>query len=150
MPPSATHRAQSGLTAELVWSEQLSFAASSGENAIVVDGDGAAGLSPMQCLAIGVASCLAIDVVAILKKGRHALEGLRTSFSGERTPDPPRRFVAIALQFHVVGQVPPEAVERAIQLSRDTYCSAWNSLRQDVGLTMTFTLNGGPERGVHP
>lgn len=134
------------LTAELIWSEQLAFSAESGGKTIVVDGDSATGLSPMQCLAIGVASCMAADVVAILKKGRQPLAGLRTSFSGERTPDPPRRFVRIALQFHVTGDVTPEAVARAIQLSRSTYCSAWSSLRQDIELSTTFTVNGGAEQ----
>jgi putative redox protein len=83
---------------------------------------------------------MAIDVAVILEKGRHPLKGLRVSFSGERLPDAPRRFTAIALHFHVTGDVPDDAVERAIELSRTKYCSAWNSLREDVTLTTAFTI----------
>src|SRR5690242_13830947 len=102
------------LVAELLWDERLRFGASSGAAAIVIDGDGAAGPSPMQLAAFGVAGCMAADVVSILQKGRHPLTGLRVSFTGERAPDPPRRFLTITLHFHVSGAVPPEAVTRAI------------------------------------
>jgi putative redox protein len=129
------------LTAELVWSDGLKFGATSGPNAIVIDADGAAGPSPLQAAAFGLAGCMAADVVAILQKGRHPLTGLRTSLTGDRAPDPPRRFVKIALHFHVSGSVPREAVERAIQLSRDTYCSVWHSMRQDIELTTTYDLH---------
>jgi uncharacterized OsmC-like protein len=85
------------VSAELVWSDHLRFRATSGPNAIVVDGDGAAGPSPMQLAAFGLAGCMAADVVAILEKGRHGLTALRVSFSGERVPDPPRRFLRVTL-----------------------------------------------------
>jgi putative redox protein len=129
------------ITAELIWSEHLRFGASSGPNAVVIDGDGAAGTSPMQLAAFGLAGCMAVDVVSILQKGRHPLTGLRASFSGERTEDPPRRYTRIALHFHVSGAVPAEAVERAIALSRDKYCSVWNSFRQDIDFTTTYALH---------
>jgi putative redox protein len=129
--------------AELVWSGEQRFAATTGSTAIVLDGHGAAGPSPMQMLAIGVAGCMGIDVAAILEKGRHPLNGLRVSFSGERLPEPPRRYTAIMLHFHVTGDVPEDAVVRAIELSRTKYCSAWHSLRQDVTLTTGFTILRG-------
>jgi putative redox protein len=118
----------------VVWSDHLRFDATSGSNAIVVDGDGAAGPSPLQLAAFGLAGCMAADVVSILEKGRHGLTALRVSFSGDRAPDPPRRLLRITLHFHVSGPVPPEAVERAIALSRDTYCSVWHSMRPDIDL----------------
>ena len=128
------------LTAELIWTGELRMGATSDGNALVVDSDGKSGLSPMQLVAIGVASCMAIDVVAILQKGRHPLKGLRASFSGERMPEPPRRFTTIGLHFHVSGAIPEDAVERAIALSRDKYCSAWNSMRESIPLSTTFTI----------
>jgi putative redox protein len=128
------------LTAELVWSEQLQFDATSGGASLVVDGDSKAGASPMQFVAIGVAGCMAADVVSILQKGRHPMTGLRTTLSAERLPEPPRRFVSIDLHFHITGAVPEDAIKRAIDLSRDKYCSAWNALRQDVALTTAFTV----------
>jgi putative redox protein len=128
------------LVAELLWSEELRFGAASGATAIVVDADGEAGPSPMQLAAFGMAGCMAADVVSILRKGRHPLTGLRIVFTGERAPEPPRRFTKITLQFHVTGAVPSDAVERAIALSREKYCSVWHSMRQDIIFATTFDI----------
>jgi len=129
------------LVAELVWDEQLRFGATSGPAAVVIDGDGAAGPSPMQLAAFGLADCMAADVIAILQKGRHPVKGMRVSFSGDRAPEPPRRFVNISLHFIVSGALPPEAVERAIALSHETYCSVWHSMRQEITFTTTFDVH---------
>jgi putative redox protein len=129
------------LTAELLWSTGLQFGASSGPAAIVIDADGTAGPSPMQLAAFAVAGCMAADVVAILEKGRHGLTGLRVSFSGDRAAEPPKRFLRIALRFHVSGTVPPAAVERAIALSRQTYCSVWHSMRRDIDFVTSFEIH---------
>jgi putative redox protein len=129
------------VTAELVWSDHLRFGVITGPNAIVVDGDGEAGPSPMQLAAFGLAGCMAVDVLSILQKGRHSLTGLRASFSGDRAPDPPRRFTRVTLHFHVTGTVPEEALERAIALSRHKYCSVWHSFRQDIDFTTTYAVH---------
>jgi putative redox protein len=129
------------LTAELLWTEGVTFGARSGSSAIVVDGDGVAGPSPMQLLAEALAGCMATDVVMIVTKGRHPLKGLRVALTAERAPDPPRRILRIVLSFHLIGEVPAAAVERAIALSTETYCSVWHSLRQDIELTTTYDIN---------
>ena len=129
------------LTAELLWTDHLTFGATSGPIAIVIDGDGAAGPSPMQLAAFALGGCMAADVVSILQKGRHPLTGLRASFSGERAEEPPRRYLRITLHFHVSGDVPADAIERAIALSRDKYCSVWHSFRQDIDFTTTYALH---------
>ena len=128
------------ITAELIWSDHLRFGATSGPSAIVVDGDGDAGPSPMALAAFAVAACMAIDVVSILQKGRHPFTGVRASFSGERAPEPPRHYTRIELAFHVSGAVPAEAVDRAITLSRDKYCSVWHTFRHDIDFTTTFDI----------
>jgi putative redox protein len=128
------------LVAELVWSGDLRFDASSGTNSAIVDGDGRSGPSPTQCAAIGLAGCMAADVVDILRKGRHPLTALRVTFTGTRAEQPPRRFLQIELRFDVRGAVPPDAVERAIALSREKYCSVWHSFRQDSALSTTFHI----------
>jgi putative redox protein len=128
------------LKAELVWSDGLQFRATAGSSAIVVDGDGAAGPSPMQLAAFALAGCMAADVVAIVEKGRHSLTALRVSLTGERAPDPPRRFTRISIHFHVSGAVPSEAIERAIALSREKYCSVWHSMRPDIGFFTSFEI----------
>jgi putative redox protein len=129
------------LTAELLWSGGLNFGATSGPSAIVIDGDGVAGPSPMQLAAYGVAGCMAADVVAVLQKGRHGLTAFRVTFTGERAAEPPRRFLRITLHFHITGAVPPAAVERAIALSRQTYCSVWHSMRRDIDFITRFDIH---------
>ena len=129
------------LVAELIWDVGLRFGATSGSAAIVIDGDGAVGPSPMQLTAFGLAGCMAADVVSILQKGRHPMTGVRVSFTGGRASEPPRRFVTITLHFIVSGAVPSDAVDRAIALSRDKYCSAWHSMRQDIDFVTTFDIH---------
>lgn len=128
------------ITAELVWSEELRFGATSGQVATVIDGDSTAGPSPVQLLVFALAGCMAIDVVDILRKGRHPLSALRATIGGERAAEPPRRLLSVDLRFHLHGPVPPAAVERALTLSREKYCSVWHSLRQDIALTTAFDI----------
>lgn len=128
------------VVAELVWVEQLRFDATSGRAAFVIDGDSNAGPSPVQLLVVALAGCMAIDVVDIVRKGRHPMTGCRATITGERRPDPPRRLTRVELRFHLRGAVPPHVVERAIQLSRDKYCSVWHSLREDIEFTTGFEI----------
>jgi putative redox protein len=129
------------MTASLTWSGDLRFAATTGNISLTLDSKGAEGPSPVQALALGLAGCMAIDVVDILKKGRHPLTGLDAALSGDRAEEPPRRFVRVQLHFVVRGDVPAAAIERAIQLSRDTYCSVWHSMRQDIEFTTSFEVS---------
>jgi putative redox protein len=129
--------------AALTWQHDLVLAGTSGEARMTLDSAGVAGPSPMQALAFALAGCMAMDVVHVLKKGRHDMRTLRADLSGERAPEDPRRFTAVTLQFTIEGNVPQEAVDRAVQLSRDKYCSVWHSLRQDITLTVTSVITGG-------
>ena len=128
------------VTVELVWTGELQFGATTGGNAFIADSNGVAGPSPMQLMAVGVTTCMAADIVSILQKGRHPFTALRATCTAQRLPEPPRRFTSITLHFHVIGDVPEAALSRAIDLSRDKYCSAWNSIRTDVTLATTFTI----------
>ena len=93
---------------------------------------------------MALAGCMAIDVADIVVKGRHTLQAMETKIVGHRLDDPPRRFVSFTLHFALTGDVPPHAVERAINLSRDKYCSVWHSLRQDIDLLTSFEVTPGP------
>ncbi len=123
---------------DLTWERDLVFSARSGTIELTIDSDGAAGVSPMQALAAGLAGCMAVDLVHILRKGRHDLQGLHARLTGRRAEQEPRRFVEITLHYTISGVVPDSAVQRAIDLSRDKYCSVWHSLRPDIALTVTF------------
>ncbi|MGH9202779.1 MAG: OsmC family protein [Vicinamibacterales bacterium] len=127
-------------TAMLVWQGDLRFAASSGSTDLILDSDGIAGPSPAQALAMALAGCMAIDVADIVKKGRHPFHELTASLVGHRLDDPPTRFTSFNLHFAMKGEVPSVAVERAIQLSREKYCSVWHSLRADIQLDTTFEV----------
>ncbi len=128
---------------ELVWEHDLVFAGRSGDIQMSLDSASVAGPSPMQALAFALASCMAMDVVHVLTKGRYKLRGLRADLSGHRAPEEPRRFTAITLHYTITGDVPGDKVERAIHLSREKYCSVWHSMRQDIELTVTYKLTSG-------
>lgn len=128
------------IEATLTWQGDLRLAGSTGSTEIVIDSDGVAGPTPPQALAMALAGCMAIDVVDIVKKGRHPLHELTASVVGRRLDDPPRRFTDLTVHFTMRGDVPPVAIERAIQLSREKYCSVWHSLRSDITLETTFEV----------
>jgi putative redox protein len=128
---------------ELVWEHDLVFGGRSGDITMTLDSAAVSGPSPMQALGFALAGCMAMDLVHILKKGRHDLRGLRVDLKGERTQTEPRRFTRIELRYTITGSVPAEPIERAIQLSREKYCSVWHSMRQDIALDVSFSVSDG-------
>jgi putative redox protein len=125
---------------ELIWEHDLVFGGKSGDARITLDSASAAGPSPMQALAFGLAGCMAMDLVHILRKARYDLKGLRADLTGHRQPQIPARFTAIDLHFTVTGEIPDDQVQRAIDLSHDKYCSVWHSMRQDMEMRVTFRV----------
>src|SRR6185503_9456326 len=89
------------LVAELVWSGDLRFEVSSGANSAIIDGDSKSGLSPTQFAAIGLAGCMAADVVDIVRKGRHPLTALNARIVAERAQEPPTRVVRAQLHLQL-------------------------------------------------
>jgi putative redox protein len=128
---------------QLVWEHDLVFGGTSGNIGMTLDSASAAGPSPMQALGFALAGCMAMDVVHILKKGRHDLRGLRAHLVGGRADEEPRRFTSIELHYDVTGSVPKEQVERAIALSKEKYCSVWHSMRQDIEFKTSFSVAPG-------
>lgn len=128
------------ITATLTWQGDLRFAARTGNNLIIFDSESAAGPSPPQAVAMALAGCMAVDVADVVTKGRHPFTALEATIVGQRRDDPPRHFVSFTLHFVVTGSVPAQAVERAILLSREKYCSVWHSLRQDIQLDTSFEV----------
>lgn len=128
---------------QLIWEHDLVFSGHSGDVALTLDSASAAGPSPMQALAFALAGCMAMDVLHVIRKGRFPLRGLRADLSGTRAPDEPRRFTAVTLHYSVTGDVPDDKVARAIELSREKYCSVWHSMRQDIEFHVTYTVTPG-------
>lgn len=100
----------------------------------------------MQLLASALAGCMAIDVVHILTRGRLPPTALRARLEGRRASEEPRRLVAVALRFTVLGEIPDEKVERAIALSKQKYCSVWHSLDPAIGFETSFEVVRQPLR----
>jgi putative redox protein len=105
---------------------------------MTVDGDGAAGPSPMETLLISLAACMGADVVEILTKMRVPFDGLAVRIEGDRRPDPPRRYTALRLAYETAG-VPEDQrdkLQRAVDLSRDKYCSVLHTLHPDLDVSI--------------
>lgn len=128
------------LTLTLTWEGDLRFLARTSKTRITLDSKGDAGPSPMEALAHALAGCMAMDIADIVRKGRYPMRTFECDLTGVRQDDPPRYFVSFTLHFRITGEVPAHAVERAIQLSRDKYCSVWHSLRQDTRLETSFEV----------
>lgn len=124
----------------LDWRGDLKFASSAGSPSIELHSSTPGVVSPTQALAYATMACMAMDVVHVLSKGRHEFTALSVQCESERANEPPRRYTAMHLHFDITGTVAPHVVERAIELSRTTYCSVLNSLRTDIAFKTTFTI----------
>lgn len=107
---------------------------------ILMDSPPTAGPNPVQAMAAALAACMAMDVLLVIQRGRLPLESLTARLTAERAPSDPRRIVKVELRFVLKGAIPADRVERAIQLSRDKYCSVWHSMREDIELAASFEI----------
>ncbi len=96
---------------------------------------------PMELVLAGTGGCTAYDVVLILKRGRHAVHGCTVALKAERAPSDPKVFTAIHFAFTVTGRnLPRAAVERAVQLSHEKYCSASIMLEKTAAMTWSVDV----------
>ena len=96
---------------------------------------------PLETVLAGTGGCTAYDVVLILKRGRHNVQGCTVKLTAERAESDPKVFTKIHMQFTVTGQgIPASAVERAIAMSHDKYCSASIMLAKTADITTGFDL----------
>ncbi|MCB1874753.1 MAG: OsmC family protein [Chromatiales bacterium] len=135
------------MKARIKWVEEAAFLAESGSgHALVMDGAPEAGgrnlgVRPMEMLLMGMGGCTAFDVVYILKKGRHPVTDCVAELSAERAERPPKVFTHIHVHFIVTGRdLTEEAVERAVKLSSEKYCSASLMLAKAVEITHDFEV----------
>lgn len=127
--------------AHLIWETDQAFQAASGDRQMIVDGEQQQGWSPMQHLLVALGGCMGIDIVDILTKMRTAPSRLEVELVGERPTEPPRRFQRITMKLRLEGDVPLKNVERAVELSRETYCSVWRTFSQDTELNVDVQLS---------
>ena len=96
---------------------------------------------PMETVLAGTGGCSAYDVVLILKRGRHAVQGCSVKLTSERAEVDPKVFIKIHMHFSVTGKnIPASAVERAIAMSHEKFCSASIMLGKTAAITTSFEL----------
>ncbi|GAC1530976.1 MAG: OsmC family protein [Ramlibacter sp.] len=96
---------------------------------------------PMETVLAGTGGCTAYDVVLILKRGRHAVTGCTVKLTADRAQDDPKVFTKIHLHFTVTGNaIAASAVERAVAMSHEKYCSATIMLAKTADITTSFEV----------
>jgi putative redox protein len=124
------------------WRErQLFEAGPPGRPAVLVDGDSAVAVSPVELLLVAAATCSATDVVSILEKQRVRLRSLEVGLRGTRRDEHPRRYTALHFVFSLSGDGADDVkARRAIDLSLEKYCSVVASLAPDIRVTYDVAL----------
>jgi putative redox protein len=138
------------MKARVKWVENGTFMGESGSgHAVIMDGPPEhggrnLGIRPMEMLLLGVGGCTGFDVVHILKKGRHPVTDCAVELEAERAGSDPKVFTRIHLRYLVTGRgLKAEAVERAVQLSAEKYCSASIMLGKVVEITHEVEVREG-------
>ena len=135
------------MKARIKWVEQVSFLGETESgHAVLMDGSPAAGgrnlgPRPMEMLLLGAGGCTSFDVISILKKSRQAVSDCHVEIDAERAETDPKVFTKIHLHFVIKGRdIKPEAVEKAIKLSAEKYCSASIMLGATAAITHDFEV----------
>lgn len=129
------------------WIDELRFVATdSSGHSIVMDvskqsGGEGSGFSPMQLLLVALGGCTGMDIVHIMRMQRQQISGLEVLVSGERVEEPPKVYNNITVEYQIEGKdIEEGAVQRAIQLSEDKYCSVGTMLRANAKITSNYIL----------
>jgi putative redox protein len=131
------------------WKGDLAFTGRnpSGGSVQIGERSGQPGIGPMEMLLLGVAGCTGMDIVSILQKKRLALHDFQVKVRGKRADTYPMVFTDIHVEYLLWGRdLPPQAVEQAIQLSEDKYCCASAMLRASARLDSTYRIYAPGER----
>jgi len=136
-----------GMKGRVKWVEGMSFVGESNSgHAVVMDGPPEfggrnLGLRPMEMVLLGMGGCTAFDVVSILKKKRQAIVDCVAELEAERAATEPKVFTKIHVHFIVKGhKLDPQAVQKAIELSAEKYCSASIMLAKTATITHDFEV----------
>jgi len=116
-------------------------------NTLLFDADAAHthGPSPMEALLMALCACTSVDVVSILKKKREPVTGLRVSAAAEQAAEAPRVFTHIKLTYAASGKLSRRAVEDAVGLSKNKYCSVSKMLEKAATIEYEIVLLDGEQ-----
>ncbi|RFU61653.1 OsmC family protein [Peribacillus glennii] len=98
------------------------------------------GARPTELILHSLAGCIGIDIVMILKKMRYEIQAFNMEIEGTRAEDHPKRFTDFHIHFSLEGDLPEDKVVRAIELSKDKYCSVSHSLNANI--VASYSING--------
>lgn len=96
---------------------------------------------PMELLLVSLAGCSAIDVINIMNKQKQVIEDFQMEITGERIDGTPAPFKMIDVHFLIKGEIKPNRLNKAMQLTKDKYCSVLHTLRPDVEVIYRYTLS---------
>jgi putative redox protein len=118
------------------------FVATSGTGHYIIldDATGATGAKPIELVALALAGCTAFDVINILRKKRQHVTGYEVRCEADQVPDPPQVFSAVRIHHVITGEVASSAVEEAIRLSEERYCSVGAMIKQAAHLHTTYEI----------
>jgi len=128
------------IEASLTWTDKDRFVGSAtSRHSIVIDtATEKTANSPMELVLLGLCGCTASDVVGILRKKREPFTGLEVRAAGERASGHPAVYTAIHLTYLVRGRVSRKAMEDAVRLSKEKYCSVSAMLEKTAKITYTI------------
>jgi len=126
--------------ASVKWQAETQFEGRS-SHAVALDGGSKAGNSPMELVLIALCGCTASDVVTILQKKREPFTAVEVHAQAEKAAEPPRVYTEIKLTYRVAGKVSRKAVEDAVRLSEDKYCSVAAMLNKTAKITYEVQLD---------
>ncbi|MFW0884243.1 OsmC family protein [Candidatus Acidulodesulfobacterium sp. H_13] len=134
---------------KLEYLEDLRFRAYSDENngySILLDtskesGGSGEGMRPMDLILVSLAGCSSMDIISILKKKRQNVVDYNVSVTGEKADTHPRVFTKITIIYTIRGKnIEEQAVKRAIELSKDKYCSVWAMLKGAIDIKWSYRI----------
>ena len=130
------------ISAKVLWTDNERYLGeASSHHAIVMDmATEKTPNTPMELVLIALCGCTASDVVGILRKKREPFTSLEVTASGERASGYPAVFTEINLVYRVAGKVSRKAVEDAVKLSKEKYCSVSAMLEKTVKITSQIEL----------
>ena len=130
------------ITAKAIWTDKERYIAeATSHHALVMDaGAEKTANSPMELVLIALCGCTASDVVGILRKKREPFTSLEVSAVGERASGYPAVYTEISLVYRIVGKVSLKAVEDAVRLSKEKYCSVSAMLEKTAKITSKIEL----------
>jgi putative redox protein len=111
-----------------------------GHQFLIDDAAGGTGAKPIELVAIALAGCTAFDVVNILRKKRQNVTAYEVRCEADQVPDPPQVFTEVRIHHVISGDVAASAVEDAIRLSEDKYCSVGAMIKNTAHLHTTYEI----------